>query len=142
MRYVRMGRQQCCIEPCAVDACAAGVIAIHPYSIFPHRCSIVLCFARLYVFVVFFHYLRYCFEQYVGVASGQKDVMLLGGNILPDSLSQYLMPGNDDDHDDIDGVDVDVDDNGEGTDTVIDQEQQNDDDGDGDESNSNKKMAS
>mmetsp|Transcript_51460 Transcript_51460/g.124255 ORF Transcript_51460/g.124255 Transcript_51460/m.124255 type:complete len:345 (+) Transcript_51460:140-1174(+) len=86
--------------------------------------------------------LHYQANEYVGVASGQKDVMLLGGNILPDSLSQYLMPGNDDDHDDIDGVDVDVDDNGEGTDTVIDQEQQNDDDGDGDESNSNKKMAS
>jgi hypothetical protein len=29
--------------------------------------------------------------QYVGVASGQKDVMLLGGN-LPDSLSQHLLP--------------------------------------------------
>lgn len=34
--------------------------------------------------------------QYVGVASGQKEVMLLGGN-LPGSLSKYLLPGHDHD---------------------------------------------
>jgi hypothetical protein len=32
--------------------------------------------------------------QYVGVASGQKEVMLLGGN-LPYTLSQHLKPEND-----------------------------------------------
>ena len=59
--------------------------------------------------------------------------MLLGGNLLPDSLSQYMLPGNNDEG--VDGAD---------TDTFIDQEQQNGDDHDGigEESNRNKKMAS
>ena len=33
-------------------------------------------------------------SQYVSVATNQKEVMMLGGN-LPDSLSQYLHPGHD-----------------------------------------------
>ena len=61
--------------------------------------------------------------------------MLLGGNLLPDSLSQYMLPGNNDD--DVDGAD---------TDTFIDQEQQNDDidddEGLDEDTNRNKKMAS
>jgi len=41
--------------------------------------------------------LHYQADAYVGVASALKDGMLLGGN-LPDSLSQYLYPGDYDDH--------------------------------------------
>lgn len=33
-------------------------------------------------------------RQYVGVASNQKDVMLLGGNLPSDALPNYRIPGH------------------------------------------------
>jgi hypothetical protein len=44
--------------------------------------------------------LNYAIDKYVGVASSQNKVMLLGGN-LPDSVSKYLHLGHEEDNDDV-----------------------------------------
>jgi hypothetical protein len=59
------------------------------------------------VFIFSISFLNYAIKKYVGVASSQNKVMLLGGN-LPDSVSKYLHLGHEVDNDDVEiGVDED-----------------------------------